>query len=110
MERVEFKDDKTYKNVEIGAGCGNFGKQYYSKCYLTDKDTSLKTICAKCLIDLFCDAHSLRWKENRFEKIILCNPYGYGFKDEEEANTLFAELHRVAVNNAEIIIILQRNK
>ena len=65
MERQTFTDDKSFTNLEIGVGCGNFGRIYYSKCYLADCDLELKKICDECHIDWFCDAHKLTWKNDQ---------------------------------------------
>lgn len=106
MEKETFIDDKTYLNLEIGAGCGNFGKIYYNKCYLTDNDLELKSICTTCYIDSFCSAYNLIWDDGRFDKIIMCNPYGYGFRDDDMTSELMTELLRVLKpQNSEIVII-----
>src|SRR5262249_23043229 len=105
MSTVIFKDDKAYKNIELGAGCGNFGIIFYPNCYLTDRDTTLMDSCERCFIDYFCDAHNLPWASDRFDKIIMCNPYGYGFKDEDKSYGLLDELIRVSKDGCEIIII-----
>ena len=106
MEEETFTDDKTYLNVELGAGCGNFGKLYYEKCYLTDNDLELKSTCTTCYIDVFCSAYDLKWADDRFDKIIMCNPQGYGFKDNEMTHKLMTELLRVLnKEGGEIIII-----
>ena len=113
MESNAITDDKSVLHLELGAGCGNFGKIHYPKCYLTDYDAALATICEKCYIDYFCDAHNLPWKNNRFDKIIMCNPYGYGFlPSEERTKKLLTELLRVLKNKDSEIIVIghKRNK
>ncbi len=92
-------------NVELGAGCNDFGKRFFSPCYLTDKDIALKDSCDSHCIDCFCDAYKLPFSENSFKRAIICNPFGYGFKDSEPAKILIKELYRILVNNGEIIII-----
>lgn len=114
MENKQFLDNKTFKNIEIAAGCGNFGKLYYDKCYLTDKDTNLEKICKvrglTCEVDLFCDANNLPWSDNRFERIIICNPFGFGFNEDESATLLLDELVRVSKQNkAKIILFCSKN-
>ena len=104
-----FVDDKSFSNLEIGAGCGNFGKVFYPKCYLTDLDEELQKNCKVCYIDWFCDAHNLTWKNDRFDKVIMCNPHGYGFRDDEMTERLLNELLRVLKGkDSEIIIICGR--
>jgi ubiquinone/menaquinone biosynthesis C-methylase UbiE len=99
---VQFIDDKQVLHLEVGAGIGNFGKLFYPKCYLTDKDISLRT---GFHIDWVCDAHELPWGEDRFEKIIICNPYGYGFKDPIATSSILQEMLRVLKNGSQIIVI-----
>jgi SAM-dependent methyltransferase len=92
-------------NIELGAGCGDFGKLYYPECCLTDRDIGLRDLCLPCRIDCFCDADSLPFSENSFDKIIICNPYHYGFKELDEAQLLLNELIRILKNDSSIIII-----
>ncbi|PWK27290.1 hypothetical protein LV89_01603 [Arcicella aurantiaca] len=109
-ERNTLIDDKSYTNLEIGAGCGDFGKKFYPKCYLTDYDANLRESCELCHIDWFCDAHELPWGDNRFDTIILCNPYNYGFNDDDSTDKLMKELLRVLkVTNSKIILISTKN-
>jgi ubiquinone/menaquinone biosynthesis C-methylase UbiE len=103
---MEFKDDKSYVNLELGAGCGNFGAIYFYKCYLTDGDDErLKDRCKVNSINFFCKAHQLPWGNDRFEKVIMCNPYLYGFKDYEDSVPLLAEIIRVLKKTGIFIII-----
>jgi ubiquinone/menaquinone biosynthesis C-methylase UbiE len=106
MQQKTFVDDKTFSNLEIGAGCGNFGKIYYPLCYLIDSDEELRSICEICYIDLFCDVNKLIWKNDRFDKIIMCNPDGYGFRDDEMTDKLMKELLRVLKGKGSKIIII----
>ena len=112
MNQKTFPNDDSFTHLEIGAGCGNFGKNFYPKCYLTDKDENLEGVCAVCYIDWFCDAHELPWGNNRFDKIIICNPYGYGFHDDEGTALLLKELLRALKGKGSEIIMLcnVRNK
>ena len=109
MERQTFIDDKSFTNLEIGAGCGNFGKIFHSKCYLTDCDLELKKICDECHIDWFCDAHDLTWKNDRFDTVIMCNPYRYGFNTIDDTERLMWELLRVLKRNKSKIIMVCRH-
>lgn len=105
MQQSILIDDKTIKHLEIGAGCGNFGKIFFPQCYLTDKDDNLKENCDVCYIDYFCDACELPWSDNRFSKIIICNPYGYGFRDDESTEKLMNEVIRVLSNDSELLLL-----
>ncbi|MEA5141802.1 class I SAM-dependent methyltransferase [Arcicella rigui] len=110
IPKSTFIDNNIYTNLEIGAGCGDFGKRFYPKCYLTDYDIELMDKCKTCFIDWFCDAHNLPWSNNRFDLIILCNPYNYGFKDDESTYKLLSELLRVLKKpGGEILLLSTKN-
>lgn len=104
----EFEDRLDTLNIELGAGCGNFGQIYYKECFLTDNE-SVTGLSKRCNNDFFaniqCDAYNIRCQDGRFEKVILCNPYRYGFRDRDEAQTLFKELHRVLIDKGEVIVV-----
>ncbi|MDP3147238.1 MAG: class I SAM-dependent methyltransferase [Bacteroidota bacterium] len=101
----KFIDDKSYKNLEIGAGCGDFGSTYHPKCYLTDGDSDLNSRCKENSVHHFCQGNKLPWGENRFEIVIMCNPYLYGFKDYEDSVPLLNEIIRVLKNNGKLIVL-----
>lgn len=109
MQQRNFIDSKSFSNLEIGAGCGNFGKIFYPQCYLTDNDMSLSKSCDTCHIDWFCDVHDLTWKEDRFEHLIMCNPYKYGFINDESTEKLMNELLRVIKKTDTKIIMICRH-
>lgn len=106
MKIQTFIDDKSFSNLEIGSGCGNFGQIFHPKCYLTDYDLELEKICGECHIDWFCSAYELTWKNDRFDSIIMCNPYKYGFHKDEDAEKLMLEILRVLKKNKGKIIML----
>jgi hypothetical protein len=101
-------DDPSILNIELGAKCGNFGKLFFPACYLSDKDEEAVADCGQAYLDLYCDAYVLPWPENRFSKIIMCNPYGYGFGDKDTSSRILEEFGRVLSNGGEVIIIANR--
>jgi ubiquinone/menaquinone biosynthesis C-methylase UbiE len=107
-----FIDRKEFSNIELGAGCGNFGQLYFSKCYITDNDETLKTKCEKQHIDLTCSAIDMpMFSNDRFEHVLMCNPFQYGFKEVEDAQKLMTELSRVLKHQGKVIIVCSdRNK
>lgn len=98
-------------NIELGAGCGDFGAQFYSECFLTDNMpvTELKKQCKRCSVTICCDAHAIPSSEDRFMIVIMCNPYGYGFNSPEQSTILLNELYRVAKDGAEVLILTTVN-
>jgi len=107
---MTLKDDKSFTNLELGAGCGNFGTQFHPKCYLTDGcDNKLQDRCKNNSIHWFCKANELPWGSDRFNSVIICNPYLYGFKDYDHSVPLFTEILRVLKKQGTIIIIGTKN-
>jgi hypothetical protein len=104
----EFTDKSNILHIELGAGCGNFGQKYHPQCFLTEHktETELKNICKDFYVTIFsCDAYNIPCSDNRFRKIIMCNPYGYGFQDVEYGLPLLQELARVLSNNGTVIVL-----
>lgn len=99
------------KNLEIGAGCGNFGKLFYPKCILTDLE-SVKKKCSIHFIDIFCDAYEVhKVFNNEFNAAILCNPYNYGFQTRDMSIELFSAIVNVLILPANIFVIYhERNR
>ncbi len=100
-----FVNDSSVLHIELGARCGDFGKQFYSPCFLTDKDPEAVSSCERHQIDVYCDAYDIPWPDNRFTKVIMCNPYKYGFKDKEPAEALLNELGRVVMDGGHVMVI-----
>lgn len=97
-------------SIELGAGCGDFGQQYYPDCFITDKKTQeeLDDTCESHSIQIFsCDAYDIPSHSDRFRSIVMCNPYGYGFEDKDDYG-LLDELYRVTLNGGSVIILTSR--
>lgn len=90
-------------SVEVGAGFGDFGKRFYPHCYLTDRDKAL--LQGAPALDVICDANGVSFTGGLFNRVIMCNPYHYGFADKELASDLLAGFLRVLQSEGEIIII-----
>ena len=104
----DFIDNPHIINIELGAGCGNFGQKYHSECFLTDRSSpnELKQKCSNCFVTIFyCDAHNIPCGDNRFNTLLMCNPFGYGFKDSEDGLVLLNELARVLRDKGKVIIL-----
>lgn len=93
------------ENIEIGAGCGNFGSVFFPVCLLTDSDTEIGERCPDHSIDLFCSAAQIPVADSAFKLTILCNPWRYGFNDVNEGLVILAEMVRILGNSGRIIII-----
>ena len=101
---LSFPDDSKVQNIELGAGCGDFGKQFYSLCYLTDIPKSTDK-CPCNYIDHYCKATDLPWDADRFEMVIMCNPFGYGFMTKDSTEALLNSVFRVLKANGKVLII-----
>lgn len=100
---IENTQDLSYTNIEFGAGCGNFGQIYFSKCYITDKEDG--SSCPTKYIDFVCDIKQpLPWVE-RFATVIMCNPYRYGFSDEEDGFHLLVALQKILTKDGCILVL-----
>lgn len=103
----EIADNPHILHLELGAGCGNFGQKFYPHCFLSDNESKslLKANCKECYVTMTFPAHNIPAPDNRFTKIIICNPYGYGFRDIEAGTDLLKEVHRVLQTNGKIILL-----
>ena len=90
-----------FQCIELGAGESGFGRKFYPKCLETDSDLSLlNTNC----IDVITDAHKICVDDGSFDRVILCNPYEYGFI-REEGLVLLREIVRILKDKGQVILI-----
>ncbi len=90
-----------FQSIELGAGESEFGRKFYQKCLETDSDLSLlNTNC----IDVITDAHKICVDDGSFDRVILCNPYEYGFI-REEGLVLLREIVRILKDKGQAILI-----
>ena len=112
---IDFPKNLNIANIEFGAGKTNFGKREYPKCYLTDKDYPSELVLhfknhvdyknEDChYLDDICDFFEYRF-ERKFENIILCNPYKYGFYQLGNAKKFFNRAGEILKVNGRIHII-----
>lgn len=101
------------RNIEIGAGCGEFGSQFYSECFLTDLKTKSKD-CLGSQAPLYFTADATKISDfvpaNRFELIICCNPFQYGFKTPVEAFTILEQFNKILIAEKGIVRLIGRDK
>jgi hypothetical protein len=86
-----------YNHVEVGCGKGEFGTRFYSPCLMTDIEWSPN-------ISVVSDANRLALRSDVFTAVIVCNPYGYGFK-RDAGTRLMEELLRVLRPGGTIVVI-----
>ncbi len=90
-----------FQSIELGAGESEFGRKFYSECLETDSDLSL--LNSNC-IDVITDAHKICVDDGSFDRVILCNPYPYGFI-RGEGLVLLREIVRILKSRGEVILI-----
>ena len=66
LVHVDIAQNPDVINIELGAGCGDFGAKFYPDCFLTDQKliSDLKRECDKCHVTICCDAHSIPSDKN----------------------------------------------
>ncbi|MDF3821720.1 hypothetical protein P3G55_17580 [Leptospira sp. 96542] len=92
-------------NLELGAGCGKFGKIFFNPCILTDNDQKIQSYCSESEIDVFCEAEHTPFDPKQFKLILICNPYNYGFLNLDQSILLMTEINRILKNRGKIIVI-----
>lgn len=112
---IDFPKDLNITNIEFGAGKNNFGKIEYPKCYITDKYYPKEDVLhftnhkdyeiQNChYIDDICDFYEYKF-ERKFENLILCNPFFYGYNGLEGAKKFFDRVGELLSDNGRIHII-----
>lgn len=101
--KKEIKEYDSIKHIEIAAGYGDFGKKFYPECILSDKDEQCYNL--NISIDLLCDATDIPFSNDRFNLIIICNPFNFGFKKVDDGVSLLKEFIRVLKDKGKILII-----
>ena len=112
MIESPFNINPQIKNLELGAGCGSFGAFYYAECFITDKShpALLHERCkGSYTASVECDAYEIPCGKDRFNNIIMCNPYMYGFRDDEQSIIFLDELYRVLTKNGKVTILTTKN-
>lgn len=109
----DFPSNLDIVNIEFGAGRSVYGKKEYPKCYVTDlnypellhfSQTEDYSDENSHFLDDLCHFYDYNF-ERTFENIILCNPFGYGFKGLGDAKKFFDRAGQLLNLNGEIHII-----
>ncbi len=115
---IDFPNDLEVNNIEFGAGRNNFGKREHPNCYLTDLSYPELLLHFKehndyetqdChYLDNVCHFYDYNFTR-KFENIILCNPFGYGFSKLGNAQKFFNRAGDILSENGKIHIIGKSN-
>ncbi|MDQ5930359.1 MAG: hypothetical protein QG594_2147 [Bacteroidota bacterium] len=118
LHHIEFPNDTNVHNIEFGAGKNNFGKREYPNCFLTDLEFPDFVLHFKQDIDYsnsdchyldgICDFYDYNFNR-KFENIILCNPFGYGYKGLGDAKFFFNRAGDILTQNGKIHIVGKSN-
>lgn len=119
IKHNEYKKHDNIVNIEFGSGKNFFGKCEYPECYLTDKNIPQLQHFIECLpdyhkanchyIDFACDFYNYNFDGRLFQKIILCNPYDFGYQGLAEGKLFFDRTGDLLDNNGQIIIICNKS-
>lgn len=115
----DFPNDPNVSNLEIGAGKGFFGKKFYPNCYLIDDNKEIglnyshflslpdySNNLNKChFLDYFCDFNQTGFKGKKFNNIVICNPYGYGFKSVNYAIEFLSNVDQILINKGKLTVL-----
>lgn len=110
----QYEIESNITNIEIGGGLSRFSKVLYPQSYLTDitfptgkphfsEVNDLNTVCH--FIDFECDILKFDFGGKLFDNIIMCNPYGYGFKHNLEGVLLLNKLGGILKSQGCITIV-----
>lgn len=112
VHHVNFPEDEV-QNIEFGAGRNNFGKREFPNCYLTDliypklqhftTDENYEQGNYH-FIDGLCNFYEYNFNK-RFDRIILCNPFNYGYKELGGGKLFFDRIDDLLTEDGEVHII-----
>lgn len=115
--RETFPSNEEVHHIEFGAGLGYFGKKEFPNCFLTDlsdysfthfNDLLDPTEIDKChFLDKVSDYYSLDVQGRKFNKLIFCNPFGYGFRGKNETAKFLKRAEELLNVNGEIFVVGQ---
>lgn len=115
IHHPNFPNDPNVTNIEFAAGKSFFGKREFPNCYLTDPITpdinhfmlhSEDYENHDChYLDANCDYNNLNLEGKSFENVILCNPYGIGFRGRYETKS-FLEIADTILSDTGTMTIL----
>ena len=109
-----FPNDVNVQNIEFGSSKSYFGKKYFPLCYLTDiTDNDLQHFFGipdyhliDChYLDYTCDFNTINLNGRTFNKVIVCNPYGIGFRGKEYAKEFVNRAASILSDDGSILVI-----
>lgn len=90
-----------YESIELGAGGGRFGDRFFAPCLETDVGSTGRDHLE---VDALMDAHVVACRDAEFRRVIMCNPYPYGFV-RDAGLALLEEVARVLRPAGEAVLI-----
>jgi hypothetical protein len=113
-----FPNDTTVLHIEFGAGKNYFGKKFFPLCYLTEREESVFRIphftnfqdyevrdCHYNDAQLDHIENPNIFPSDRFDKVIFCNPYGYGFRNVETTTFILNSLGRILRTGGSLLVL-----
>lgn len=114
IHHENFPNDDDVRHIEFGASKSCFGKIEFPYCYLTDREiptiphftTFADYVNENChYLDGLCDFFSDNLNGRTFDKLIFCNPYGYGFNGREYSKEFLNKAGSLLNDNGEIFFL-----
>ena len=119
---IEFYPDinklESVTNIEVAAGINKFGKVVFPKCLLVDNNPRIKSDFIHFtdhsnsnnpnsvhFIDQFEDFFEFEINEKRFDNLLICNPYGLGFKSKDSALKILSKVDQLLLNGGTFTVL-----
>lgn len=115
--RTTFPLPEAVKSIEFGAGKGYFGKVEFPNCFLTDlndwgvlhasevKGTEFEEFHH---LDGIIDYFKFNFEGRKFDRLIFCNPFLFGFKGKYETIRFLNRAKELLFDNGEIYVLGQK--
>lgn len=115
LHHQNIQQDPTISNIEFCAGKSYFGKREFPSCYTTDinipninhfMDFPHDYEVQNChFLDASCDYNNHSLGSRTFEHVIVCNPYGIGFRGIYETKKFLEIAYDLLIPEGTLIII-----
>lgn len=117
IHHLNYPNDVEISNIEFGVSKSHFGKKEFPLCYLTDKqypnlphfksvDNYDDETCH--YLDGTCDFLNDDLNGRTFDRLIFCNPFGYGFNGREYSKEFLNRAGTLLNDDGEIFFIGNR--
>lgn len=116
--RSTFPLPEDVASIEFGAGKGYFGKIEFPNCFLTDLNDPGVLHVSEVIENESVDCHYLdgivdyfdyNFQERKFNRLIFCNPFLFGFNGKYGTNKFLNRAKELLNIDGEIFVLGQKN-